>query len=386
MAKNVKLKSGVKMEDNFFNWKLQGCVISDCPVYETKYINFPSSVELHPNNIWKLWLCTIPVSNKREGFNVGYAILENQILKDVVISKNFSSDKAEENHPLSLVNLPEDWRPLQPIHINLNNGKKRLYFWIHGPDVVRFLAAESNDEINYKVINPYKPCLYHPADRAVETKKTARGLVHIDKQDSRPEYEPVADNSLICNDATNVYMLDDGTFEMFTVELITVDKKDSRYISHDNAAGWFRVIERRVSKDGLSWSPPQRVLEPDKDDPSDLQFYYLSVTHTKDGRIGLLGHYRAEAQTMDIEICFSENGINWKRPFRKPCVPRNLKRDGLYGIYASNSLIDYNNEFWLFYTAVNYTHNYSHCSDLNNLNKSDIRLATIDKNNFKCPL
>ena len=105
---------------------------------------------------------------------------------------------------------------------------------------------------------------------------------------------------------------------MYSVGLIEVPKGDPRYIAHDNAAGLVRVIDRRTSEDGLRWSDRQRVLVPDEDDPIDQQFYYLAVTHTERGRVGMLGHYRVEAQTMDLEWCFSKDGITWERPLRRP--------------------------------------------------------------------
>lgn len=91
--------------------------------------------------------------------------------------------------------------------------------------------------------------------------------------------EPPAPARLVFNDATNVYRLPDGTFEMYSVGLIKVAKDDPRYIAHDNAAGSLRVIDRYTSTDGLDWTDRRRVLVPDAQDPIDQQFYLLPRRH-----------------------------------------------------------------------------------------------------------
>jgi hypothetical protein len=142
-----------------------------------------------------------------------------------------------------------------------------------------------------------------------------------------------------------------------------------------------RVIERRVSEDGLQWSPGEVVVAPDSNDYADLQFYYLSVTFTEFGRVGMLGHYRVNAQTMDIEFCFSSDGVKWERPFRKPGFPR---RPPLLGVYAAASLVDVGERAHLFYTGTNVRHdNTGADAPL----ETDIRLATIDKRELEraCP-
>ena len=62
------------------------------------------------------------------------------------------------------------------------------------------------------------------------------------------------------------------------------------------------MVDRYVSEDGLHFEKRQRVIDRDAKDPPDQQFYYLSVTHTPKGRIGMLGHYRCQAQTMDHRV------------------------------------------------------------------------------------
>jgi len=266
--------------------------------------------------------------------------------------------------PLAIGNLPKGWNPVQPVHMKLRDGRDRLYFWVHGPGVVRYLAAESGDGRRYRVVDPLCPCLYHPFDRASRPCDPAlAGLVGQPYLDSHPQPpgEERAPTDLRCNDATTVYQLADGSFELFTPGLIPVDKNDARYVAHDNAPGLVRVIDRLTSHDGLRWENRQRVLIPDLDDPCDLQFYHLAVTHTPEGRVGLLGHYRVEAQTMDLEWCFSQDGIAWERPHRCGWLPRGEPGEAdCYGIYPPHSSVYHGGQWWLFYTGVNHAHNHQH--------------------------
>lgn len=265
--------------------------------------------------------------------------------------------------PFSIGNLPEKWRPVQGVYMRLKSGRHRIYFWAHAPGIVRYLVAESDDGSKYRVLDPRRPCLYHPGDRAVDGKAAAAaGLKRLaNRVSKRPADEPAAPASLISNDATNVYQLADGGFEMYSVALVEVDKDDPAYIAHDNASGWVRVIDRYASEDGLHWTDRRRILVPDENDPTDQQFYFLAVTHTPRGRVGMLGHYRVEAQTMDVEWCHSTDGIRWDRPLRKAWIPRGQPgAPDCYGIYAPSALVNHSDQWHLFYTGVNSAHNKKH--------------------------
>lgn len=261
------------------------------------------------------------MSDKEKGYGLAYAEgVPGQPMKKTAAQ---CTPGEPADAPFALGNLPEKWRPVQGIHIRLRNGKHRLYFWAHGPQILRYLAAESDDGRRYRVLDPLRPVLYHPSDRAAWGVTSPDSLlVHREPNPARPAEEPAAASRLISNDATNVYQLPNGSFELYSVGLIRVPKDDPAYMAHDNAPGLLRVIDRYTSADGLHFETRRRVIRRDAQDPVDQQFYYLSVTHTAQGRIGLLGHYRCQAQTMDLEWCFSRDGIEWQRPQRRAWLAR----------------------------------------------------------------
>jgi hypothetical protein len=321
--------------------------------------NFTSTAEPVEGGKWRLWTSiSVPGSPiKQIGYHLGEV---GGVWRHVpAVCRAGEPDREVE---LSIGGLPEGWHPVQVVTLRLHDGRTRLYFWAHGEGVVRYLAADSEDGRAFRVANALSPCLYHNADRAVGGEAAVgAGLRRLAKKKAAPvEGEALAPSSLITNDATNVYQLPDGSFEMYTVTLFEVEKDDPRYAPQDNLAGRIRVIDRLTSGDGLQWGYRQRVLEPDADDPSDLQFYYLSVTHTERGRVGLLGHYRLGAQTIDLEPCFSSDGISWSRPLRTPWIQRDAPGEtaGSYLLHAPHAMVQRDGLWHLFYTGGNFAHNH----------------------------
>ncbi|TLD69416.1 hypothetical protein FEM03_17370 [Phragmitibacter flavus] len=321
--------------------------------------NFTSTVEAIEGDRWRIWTSvSVPKSKfKQMGFHEGK--VGGEWKRTLAVC---TPGEPDEKAALAIGGLPEGWHPVQGVTLRLKDGRTRIYFWAHGEGIVRYLAADSDDGRAFKVVNALQPCIYHPADRAVDGKVALElGLKRFAKRKAAPaDGEDLAPSRLITNDATNVYQLPDGSFEMFTVGLIQVGKDDPRYAANDNIAGMVRVIDRYVSEDGLRWGDRRRVLVPDERDPHDLQFYYLSVTHTEQGRIGLLGHYRLGAQTIDIEPCFSTDGIHWERPLRKPLISRDEAKVTVasYILHAPHAMVKRDGLWHLFYTGGNFAHNH----------------------------
>jgi hypothetical protein len=325
--------------------------------------NFNSPAEPLGNGRWRIWF-----GGNVSTWNIGVA--EGVPGREMVEHAAVLSEGEPADAPLAIGNLPDGWRPVQPVHIKLKSGMDRLYFWVHAPQqrIVRLLAADSRDGRRYRVIDPHRPCLWHFHDRAVEfsgTTPTGLNLTgktpEVAKRFPRPEGEPPASPDRISNDAVTIYQLENGTFELYVNSLVSLDADDPRLDSqqNDNLKGYRRAIDRMVSEDGLNWHGRRRVLEPDEHDPPDLQFYYLNVTHTPQGRVGMLGHYRLYAQTMDLEYCFSRDAVHWIRPARRPWLERGKPYadvDSLMIVPAA-SLVQHDGKWWLFYTGYNTSHN-----------------------------
>lgn len=315
--------------------------------------NFNASTEVISNGGFRVWFSRASLKGQ---YNIGFAdwtLGENASVHDAILTSEIPDDPQS---MLVIKNLQEGWMPVQPNHIMLPSGKHRLYFWVHSKGVCRFLAAESTDGIVYTVINAYDPCLYHHNDRTVSARLAGTaGLTIGEKNVQKEQWEQEAPIEMLSNDSTNIYLLPDGSFEMFTVALKQVPPNDKRYIPIDNAPGMIRQIARRTSKDGLTWSSGQIVITPDDDDAPGLQNYGLSVTHTEYGRIGLLGHYRADEQTLDIEYCFSKDGIHWQRNWRDSLMERPT---GVMMQLSPNRIIQADGKWWFFYTACNFDHNF----------------------------
>ena len=339
-------------------WRKHGIILEASEPWEGKDLqNFTCPAEPLKDGAWRIWYS---VSDAQKGY--GLACAEGVPGQPMKKTRVQCTPGEPGDGPLALGNLPEKWRPVQGVHIRLRNGRHRLYFWAHGPQILRYLAADSDDGRRYRVVDPLRPVLYHPSDRAAWGVASPDGvLLHREPNKSRPAEEPPAPSRLISNDATNVYQLPDGSFELYSVGLVQAPKSDPAYMAHDNAPGLLRMIDRYTSADGLHFDTRRRVIQRDGQDPVDQQFYYLSVTHTPEGRIGMLGHYRCQAQTMDLEWCFSRDGIEWQRPARRAWLARgNPPEPDCYGVYANSQLVHQDGKWHLFYTGVNSAHNGKH--------------------------
>ena len=337
-------------------WQKHGIVLEATEDWEGGDVqNFTSPVEPLDGDRWRFWYS--PCGKK---YTIAYA--EGAPGRPLKKFPAQCTPGEPGDGPFTLGHLPDKWNPVQVVHIHLRNGRHRIYFWAHGRGILRFLAADSDDGKRYKVVNPLRPVLYHPHDRAAHGIASPDGvMLHNKPSPDRPADEPQAIPRLISNDATNIYQLPDGSFEMYSVALVSVPKDDPAYMAHDNAPGLLRVIDRYTSADGLNFDERKRVIQRDARDPVDQQFYYLAVTHTPKGRVGMLGHYRCQAQTMDLEWCFSPDGPTWHRPRRSAWLPRgDEKQPDSYGIYGPSFLVQRGGKWHLFYTAVNSAHNGKH--------------------------
>ena len=335
-------------------WHKHGIVLEPTEPWEEGSVqNFTSPAEPLDGDRWRLWYS----SHAKSKFAIAYAEGTPGGPMKKVPARCTPGRPAGE--PLAIGNLPEKWNPVQVVHLQLRSGKHRIYFWAHGPGILRFLAADSDDGRRYTVVNQNRPVLYHPHDRAANGVPSPDGVMLVKKPSKdRPADEPLAPSMLISNDATNIYQLPDGTFELYSVGLVPVPKDDPAYIAFDNAPGLLRMIDLYTSADGLRFETRKRIIQRDAKDPVDQQFYYLAVTYTPKGRVGMLGHYRLQAQTMDLEWCFSADGLKWDRPIRSAWLPRGDRSQvDSYGLYGSHDIVRHKGKYHLFYSGVNSAHN-----------------------------
>ena len=343
-------------------WTKHGIVLRPDQPWEGDYIqDFLASVEPLENNRWRIWYAA---NSPSKGY-VGMGIAEGVPGETMVKQRAVLSEGKPEDAPLAIGNIPKSWRLVAPTHIRLKDGRHRLYFFAGGKQggraVQRYLVAESGDGRRYTVIDPQRPCLYTVWDNTTD-KKFQPGQKLED---------------ILSNDGAAVYQLPDGTFEMYVQKLEPIDRDDPRYVEYDNIPGKVRFIDRLTSEDGIKFDKRERkILAPDKDDPIDTQFYMLTVTHTPQGRVGLLGWYRVQSGYMELQYCYSKDGIHWDR-VRKPWIPRGKtgEPDSLT-IYQPNSLVHHQDKWWFFYTGVNYTHSTQATPKPNEKPESCILLAT----------
>ena len=339
-----------------------------------------TSTSMHlEDGSWRVWY-----SRYATGVSVGkYGFGYMDFSPDFTLQKDTAMRIVEKpgKSGLNIIGVPLHWNIIQPVYLKLADGRERIYFWGHGSEgVCRYLVADSNDGVNFIVEDWHRPSLYHPNDRAVSRdllrSKNLAIYCHEAHRDLSPD-EPAATGDMLMNDATNVYVMPDGSFELYSAEVIELPKDTPEPCQKDPI---IRVIQRRTSADGIHWTPPQRILMRDEKDPFDLQFYYLSVTYTPNGRIGILGHYRSDPGTQDIEFCFSQDGIHWDRQ-RKLGFPR---WKGVEGVYAPHDMVKVGDLYYLLYSGYSQTHHGIVSPDAPpDMPLSWIGLATIPVTAFK---
>ena len=84
-----------------------------------------------------------------------------------------------------------------------------------------------------------------------------------------------------------------------------------------------RVLAIRSSDDGVHWSRLENFIEPDADDPPDLELYWFSVFAYRDRFVGLMRNYARSplmigehGPHISYEWWVSHDGLRWQRPAR----------------------------------------------------------------------
>jgi hypothetical protein len=95
------------------------------------------------------------------------------------------------------------------------------------------------------------------------------------------------------------------------------DANINRYVAYVRPDKVIRTIARTTSEDLITWTPWQVVLEPDDDDPLGTQFYGMTVYPDRGVYYGLLWVYHPNSLTLDVQLTFSRDGIQWQRAGRR---------------------------------------------------------------------
>lgn len=242
----------------------------------------------------------------------------------------------------------------QPQVLRLPDGRWRMLYWHHqhgwGRMPYLYTIAESNDGLRWHV---------------PDYNQWALNAHWLGDQSQQSAEEQLRDKARRTNDANFVYFNPRlGCYEQFSQWFL--DAIPERGVAQDNVPAFNRMIQRRVSADGIHWSAPELVVQADARDPWDQQFYHLAVQYHEDWHIGSLGHYRVEnaQQTMDMELIFSRDGRTWQRPLRGGFIPRDPDGRDSKGIYPTNAWIEAGDRWLSLYTATVLKHNQRERGDL----------------------
>lgn len=341
--------------------------LAAAPVEKLGELDFPYLAEPHRRSTfcggiipwqggWRLYYSDLGVYPPGRDYRLGVAESPDGL--------HWTHIPAGEDGYIHPVGLASEERLVQPQAVVLPDGRVRIYFWWHGHDRgrMRYVAAESDNGLDFTIVNLDDPCLFHPSDFNVGQRGFAAGLtapvVNEDYESQRTVPWPEARRRR-SNDATFVYYNESlRLFEMYSVWLVPNDEHSGHYVPHDNAPQIRRVMHRRTSDDGLLWSDPELIIIPDEHDAPDIQFYHLAVHHHDEWRLGMLGHYRCWAQTMDLEMCFSRDGRHWHRPLRGGFIPRGDISDvDYYSIYPTSRMLPHGDDWLMIYDGGNWKHN-----------------------------
>lgn len=211
----------------------------------------------------------------------------------------------------------------------------RLFGWIFDTSrkLIRFACFDGYDGIHWNCRNFSNPGLLHPSDGEARNSK------------------------YFANDVTAVYRLPGNGFELYGVWLAGNPKGGVRFAAADNHCGNFRIIQRRVSSDGINWSEPELLLTPNSDDPPQIQNYYLNITHLENFQVGMVGRYDTVRQVIEPELIISRDGIAWERPCPYSWLRLDDEGEDAGLIHTGQQMVDLGDRFRLYYSVSRFRHN-----------------------------
>lgn len=145
------------------------------------------------------------------------------------------------------------------------------------------------------------------------------GLYRFRSKDGKDWQAVAGPLALETADSCYIYRLADG--EYVSYHKFEIPVFPGGVTPWDVADGGVRLIGRRTSADGLTWSnPTQIMLTPDWRDPQDTQFMELCPVAVPGGFVATVTVYHNLTQTIDLQWAASRDGVNWWRPERRPAL------------------------------------------------------------------
>jgi hypothetical protein len=110
-----------------------------------------------------------------------------------------------------------------------------------------------------------------------------------------------------------------------------------KWITLDSENPAKRMRGMMESEDFVHWEKPRFILPVDDNDPPDIQLYNNSGFIYESLYLGFVDVYHVDSTgTIDVQLAYSRNGINWQRTFdRTPVLPTGRENsDWDYGCHA----------------------------------------------------
>ncbi len=174
-----------------------------------------------------------------------------------------------------------------------------------------------------------------------------------------------------------------------TGQSVVWDPARDLYVAYGRFGAGGRKVARSESEDFINWNQSKLVLEPDRIDGPDTEFYGISVTIYEGIYIGLLWVFHIQSRgsqhggkdigSIDIQLVSSRDGIDWRRVCdRSVFIPNGP--DGAWDskiIQAACRFIPWEDRILIFYNGSPYRH-----GEGRSRGNSRIGMATLRRDGF----
>ncbi|MBN2294920.1 MAG: hypothetical protein JXM70_21005 [Pirellulales bacterium] len=147
------------------------------------------------------------------------------------------------------------------------------------------------------------------------------------------------------------------------------DSQRGQYVLYGRSFTRGRAIGRSVSADPKHFQPLKTVLHADDRDPPNSDLYNpAAVKYATADNVYFMfpSLFQHDADTLDIRLAVSRDGINWSWPQQDlPFIP--LGKEGEFDsktLYMGQGILEVGDETWLYYSGSPLTHGGSDLDDL----------------------